>query len=131
MYCIVCRYNPSLSLDKEYYAEEAQFNTTSLERLHVTLQSINNPLSCGKYEQKGTICRCTLELKLPVIAMVCSCCAYDFIAIYIKSKAKSMQDLEIKFYQLLQDVLLLADQYYVSSNHVKPSYMVLVGSRNP
>ena len=71
MYCIVCRRNPSFSLHN-VYAEGAQLNTTPLVRAvacDITI-NINNTLPCGKYEQKGTIHRRTMELKL--IKLTCA-----------------------------------------------------------
>ena len=47
--------------------------------------------------------------------MVCSCCAYDCIAMDIKSGAKIMRDLVIKFYRFPQMVFIL--QWVNISDH--------------
>ena len=68
--------------------------------------------------------------------MVCSCCAYDCIAMDIKSGAKIMRDLVIKFYRFpqmarvyIESTFLIITIFQSYTAITLPSHMAPVGSK--
>ena len=65
--------------------------------------------------------------------MVCSCCAYDCIAMDIKSEAKITRDLVIKFYRFPQMAFILGPRFRssLSSNRIQRWLLKPGTGRNP